>query len=159
MPPVDTQATTTSTLFPKLHPENLKQLKSAIRFRPKSGVYIHGDGNMYFSKKMSDDRMIFHNDHADNYGAGFRAFFDESSTVPADLKGLEDVLVKSTNDEKKAETVATTANRSSNPNAMPREDVAAPAPAAAAPAAPAAPAKPADGNGGKKDKTDAGAAQ
>lgn len=125
-----------SDLFPKLHPANIGQLKSAIRFAPaenatqgfSGGVYFHGDGNMYFKKHLSDDRLIFHNDHPDNYGAGFRMFFNKTTAVPADLPALEKALVAGMNQEKKDNTSTQAMRTTSNPNALPRdeEEVAAP---------------------------------
>lgn len=92
-----------SLQFPQLHTKNLDQLRSAVfHFVGKTdnagveikGIYLHGDGNMYTHKSMSDDRKIFHNDHPANEGASYRAYFTKSDAIPRDLAELEKMLQK-----------------------------------------------------------------
>lgn len=81
-----------SDMFPKLHPYNLIQLASAIRFFGE--VWIHGDGNMYPKKKDSDDRSIFYNQHPVNDAAKYRKLYTRVSQIPEDLEDLEDDLIQ-----------------------------------------------------------------
>lgn len=93
-----------STQFPALHPVNLLQLRSAVgHFVGRTdkygsivqGVYFHGDGNMYPTKKESDERKDYLNDHPVNEGAKYRAFFTKTDGIPTSLAEMEKTLVSS----------------------------------------------------------------
>lgn len=79
----------------KLHQVCLKQIKAAIR--AFGTIWFHGDMNLYHTKKNSDDRQIFQNDP--NGPGTYRIKFTDISQVPADLKGLEELLQKSRSQE------------------------------------------------------------
>lgn len=83
-----------SRMFPKLHIANLAQLKAVLKHPKVKAAYIHGDGNIYHTKKMSDDRAIFHNDHPTNRGATYRAEFTDPRDVPDTLEELEQMLIE-----------------------------------------------------------------
>jgi len=119
-----------SDLFPYLHENNLKEIRTAQRHVQKglqidgksvNGFYFHGDGNIYFRKSDSDDRIQYRNHEAENaatQGAAYRLYFDEDATIPKDLKTLESLLVKAQSAEKK-EKDTNMLRGSINPNALP----------------------------------------
>lgn len=130
-----------STQFPSLHPLNLAQLMSAVvHFVGKLdkygvnivGVWFHGDGNMYPSKKESDERKEYLNDHPVNEGAKYRKLFTRTDGIPQTLAEMEKVLVAAKIKEDQDNAAEQTKNV--------REDMSFPmiaAPAATAAQAPA----------------------
>jgi len=117
-------------LFPYLHENNLRELKTAQKQVRKGlkvdgkvvdGFYFHGDGNIYFRKSDSDDRIQYRNteaEHAATQGAAYRAYFDDETPIPADLKDLENLLVRAQQAEKR-EKDAAQLRGVTNPNALP----------------------------------------
>lgn len=96
-----------SLMFPALHPVNLKQVKGAIKTPgfAADGIWLHGCGNFYTSKKESDDRATFHNDHPQNKGAKYRLHLKTIEDVPSTLKDLEDKLLKSQQKEEQEKSM------------------------------------------------------
>lgn len=100
-------------MFPKLHSENLNQLRAVLKVKSVKSAFIHGDGNIYHTKKMSDDRAIFHNDHPTNRGASYRVEYDDPYDVPDTLEELEQEMIEAfqrEESEKMAETYRASEN-------------------------------------------------
>lgn len=88
-----------ATLFSKLHPLNIAQLKAVVK--AEGQAWIHGDGNIYKTEKESNQRAKFSNPKQED--CKYRVHFTNVSAIPNDLDTLRDMLTKSrikTDDEK-----------------------------------------------------------
>lgn len=107
-----------SEFFPRLHANNLRELKSALRHpKGKDGVWVHGDGNIYFEDHNSKDRVLFRNPHPDNADGGYRVKYLRTDALPNTLKELEQALIKAAQKEK-VDNEKQNSVRSTNPNAL-----------------------------------------
>ena len=87
--------------FDKLHPFNLKHLKAVVK--QYGQAWIHGDGNIYHTEKLSNDAQQFVNTPFS--APSYRVKFTLHDKLPTSVEELERALqegkTKEIKDEKK----------------------------------------------------------
>jgi macrodomain Ter protein organizer (MatP/YcbG family) len=93
--------------FEKLHPFNLKHLKAVVK--QYGAAWIHGDGNIYHTEKLSNDAQQFVNTQFSS--PTYRVKYTLHDTLPTTIEELEKALQDSKtkeikNEKKQVETKA-----------------------------------------------------